>query len=113
MSATARGRAKWSAFNRPVLGGEGVLVGALQSERVEETRDRAERGSVVRGSDRASVAPKRTPAPTDRAAIPDEHYCVAPTLTGLPASGEDGRDGVRAGLSACGTVDTMPCSSHA
>jgi len=31
------------------------------SERMEETRDRAERGSVVRGSDQASVAPKRTP----------------------------------------------------
>ena len=30
--------------------------------RVEETRERAERGSVVSGSDQASVAPKRTPA---------------------------------------------------
>ena len=39
----------------------GVLVGAFQSEREEETRDRAERGSAVRGSDQASVAPKRTP----------------------------------------------------
>jgi len=39
----------------------GVLVGAFQSEREEETRDRAERGSVVRGSDQASVAPKRIP----------------------------------------------------
>ena len=29
---------------------------ALQSEREEETRDRAERGSAVRGSDQASVA---------------------------------------------------------
>jgi len=45
----------------------GVLVAALQSEREEETRDRAERGSVVRGSDQASVAAKRTPTPTDRA----------------------------------------------
>src|SRR5437762_13884853 len=36
----------------------------FQSEREEETRDRAERGSVVRGSDQASVAPKRTPSPT-------------------------------------------------
>jgi hypothetical protein len=45
-------------------GGEGVLVGAFQSEREEETRDRAERGSAVRGSDQASVAPKRTPSPT-------------------------------------------------
>jgi hypothetical protein len=43
--------------------GVGVLVGALQSEREEETRDRAERGSVVRGSDQASVAPERIPAP--------------------------------------------------
>jgi hypothetical protein len=51
----------------PGEGGAGVLVGALQSEREEETRDRAERGSVVRGSDQASVAPKRTPTPTDRA----------------------------------------------
>ena len=39
----------------------GVLVGALQSEREEETRDRAERASVVRGSDQASVAAKRIP----------------------------------------------------
>jgi hypothetical protein len=48
-------------------GGAGVLVAALQSEREEETRDRAERGSAVRGSDQASVAAKRTPTPTDRA----------------------------------------------
>ena len=47
-------------------GGEGVLVGASQSEREEETRDRAERGSAVRGSDQASVAPKRIPSPTPR-----------------------------------------------
>src|SRR5512132_3658086 len=40
----------------------GVLVGALQSEREEETRDRAERGSVVRGSDQASVAAESTPS---------------------------------------------------
>ena len=45
----------------------GVLIGAFQSEREEETRDRAERGSVVRGSParkrapEASVAPKRIP----------------------------------------------------
>jgi hypothetical protein len=43
--------------------GEGVLAGALQSEREEETRDRAERGSVVRGSDQASVAPERILSP--------------------------------------------------
>src|SRR6266849_7106463 len=59
-----------------VPGGEDVLAGALQSEREEETRDRAERGSVVRGfgcplsasvrAGKASVAPKRTPHPTDR-----------------------------------------------
>ena len=49
-----------------VCGGEGVLVGAFQSEREEETRDRAERGSAVRGSDQASVAPKRIPSPTIR-----------------------------------------------
>jgi len=39
----------------------GVLVAAFQSEREEETRDRAERGSVVGGSDQASVAAKRIP----------------------------------------------------
>jgi hypothetical protein len=42
----------------------GVVAGAFQSEREEETRDRAERGSAVRGSDQASVAPKRIPSPT-------------------------------------------------
>jgi hypothetical protein len=54
-----------------VQGGEGVLVGALQSEREEKTRDRAERGSVVRGFDQASAGardsgqgPKRIPSPT-------------------------------------------------
>ena len=49
---------------RHCTGGEGVLVGAFQCEREEETRDRAERGRVVRGSDQASVAPKRIPSPT-------------------------------------------------
>jgi hypothetical protein len=34
----------------------------LQSEREEETRDRAERGSAVRGSDQASVAAERIPS---------------------------------------------------
>ena len=42
-------------------GGVGVLGGAFQSEREEETRDRAERGSAVRGSDQASVAAERNP----------------------------------------------------
>jgi len=50
--------------------GEGVLVAAFQSEREEETRDRAERGSAVRGSDQASVAPKRIPL-ADQSAM---HY---------------------------------------
>ena len=45
--------------------GEGVLVAAFQSEREEETRDRAERGSAVRGFDQASVAAKQDPLPTD------------------------------------------------
>ena len=45
----------------PTQEARGVLVGAFQSEREEETRDRAERGSVVRGSDHASVAPERIP----------------------------------------------------
>jgi len=45
----------------------GFPVAAFQSEREEETRDRAERGSVVRGSDQASVAAKGIP-PTDRRA---------------------------------------------
>jgi hypothetical protein len=40
---------------------EGVLVAAFQSEREEKTRDRAERGSVVRGFDQASVAAERIP----------------------------------------------------
>src|SRR5467141_3924929 len=44
-----------------VQGGEGVLAGALQSEREEETRERAERGSAVRGSDQASVAAEEDP----------------------------------------------------
>jgi hypothetical protein len=48
---------------------EGVLVAAFQSEREEKTRDRAERGSAVRGFDQASVAAKRNPLPTDRAEI--------------------------------------------
>jgi hypothetical protein len=48
----------------------GVLVAAFQSEREEETRDRAERGSAVRGSDQASVAPKRTPSRLTGAEIP-------------------------------------------
>jgi len=39
----------------------GVPVTAFQSEREEETRDRAERGSAVRGSDQASVAAKGIP----------------------------------------------------
>jgi hypothetical protein len=38
----------------------------FESEREEETRDRAERGSVVRGSDQASVAAKQDPLPTDQ-----------------------------------------------
>ena len=38
----------------------------MQSEREEETRDRAERGSAVRGSDQASVAAKQDPLPTDQ-----------------------------------------------
>jgi len=57
---------------RRLVGKEGgVFVGALQSEREEETRDRAERGSAVRGfgcplsasvrAGKASVAPKRIP----------------------------------------------------
>src|SRR5712671_4804787 len=48
---------------RPVQERRWVLVAAFQSEREEETRDRAERGSAVRGSDQASVAAKRNPPP--------------------------------------------------
>ena len=44
-----------------------VLAGEFQSEREEETRDRAERGSVVRGSDQASVEPKRIARTSTRA----------------------------------------------
>src|SRR3954467_5268699 len=50
----------------------GVLAGAFPKRATKETRDRAERGSAVRGSARASVAPKRTPTPTDRATISTE-----------------------------------------
>src|SRR5713101_2304483 len=75
-----------------VPGGEGVLVGALQSEREEETRDRAERGSVVRGSDQASVAPKRTPSPTaysdaGRSALLREYGAFAANHFGVVAAG--------------------------
>src|SRR5712671_7963968 len=48
---------------RPVQERRWVLVAASQSEREEETRDRAERGSAVRGSDQASVAAKQDPPP--------------------------------------------------
>src|SRR5947207_965475 len=44
-------------------GGEDDLIGR-SNEREEETRDRAERGSVVRGSDQASMRPERTSSPT-------------------------------------------------
>src|SRR6266480_2405786 len=64
-------RAEGARSYGSVQGGEGVLVGALQSEREEETRDRAERGSAVRGSDQASVAPKRIPSRLTGAAIPN------------------------------------------
>ena len=50
---------------------EGVVAGALQSEREEKTRDRAERGSAVRGFDQASVAPEMTPSRLTGAAIPN------------------------------------------
>jgi hypothetical protein len=39
---------------------------AAANERVKETRDRAERGSAVRGSDQASVRPEEEPPPTYR-----------------------------------------------
>jgi hypothetical protein len=39
---------------------------AAANERVKETRDRAERGSAVRGSDQASVRPGEEPPPTYR-----------------------------------------------
>jgi len=48
---------------------KGVRVAALQSDREEETRDRAERGSAVRGSDQASVAAEGTPS-----AVPEESF---------------------------------------
>ena len=62
LSHTNCGAKRRCSYDLSGKAGEGVLVGALQSEREEETRDRAERGSVVRGSDQASVAPKRTPS---------------------------------------------------
>ena len=39
----------------------GSSEAAFQNEREEETRDRAERGSAVRGSDQASVAAEEDP----------------------------------------------------
>src|SRR5206468_6222048 len=48
---------------RSIQGGEGVLVGRCKRA-TKETRDRAERGSAVRGSAGASVRPKRTSSPT-------------------------------------------------
>jgi hypothetical protein len=51
-------------YTRPVQlrcctkGGAGVPTGAFQSEREEETRERAERVSAFRDSDQVSVAPK-------------------------------------------------------
>ena len=56
------GSTQRSSLSRIQTGKEGgVLAGAFQSEREEETRDRAERGSVVRGSDQASVAAEGNP----------------------------------------------------
>jgi len=60
-SRTNGGAIAMGADERPHGKSGGVLVAALQSEREEETRDRAERGSAVRGSDQASVAAERTP----------------------------------------------------
>ena len=48
----------------------GWVGGEFQNERVEETRDRAERGNAVRGSDQASVEPEHPPPPTYR------HRCL-------------------------------------
>src|SRR5688572_2122308 len=48
---------------RDTTGGEVLVFWQALSASDQETRDRAERGSVVRGSARASVAPKRVPAP--------------------------------------------------
>jgi hypothetical protein len=62
-------------------GGAGVLAGAFQSEREEETRDRAERGSAVRGSDQASVAAKRTPLADPNSDLSETH-CPKPDADG-------------------------------
>src|SRR4051812_24994304 len=56
----------WEGSRRGPLSG-------LQSERPEETRDRAERGSVVRGSAGASVAPERDPSRLTGATISNDH----------------------------------------
>ena len=64
--------------------GGGVLVAAFQSEREEKTRDRAERGSAVRGFDQASVAAKQDPIPTDRAAIWNEKRLAATVPAARP-----------------------------
>ena len=65
-------------------GRRGVLVAAFQSEREEKTRDRAERGSAVRGFDQASVAAKQDPLPTDRAAIWNEKRLAATVPAARP-----------------------------
>jgi len=49
------------------VGGVGVLEGSVQAS-ARETRDRAERGSVVRGSDQRASLPKRIPTPPTRRA---------------------------------------------
>src|SRR5688500_16494166 len=48
---------------RDPTGGEVLVLSQARSESDHEPRERAERGSVVRGSARTSVAPARTPAP--------------------------------------------------
>jgi hypothetical protein len=72
----------------PTQEARGVLVGAFQSEREEETRDRAERGSVVRGSDQASAGarvsgqgPKRTPLADPRDGLSENAHHDASALT--------------------------------
>jgi len=53
----------WLRRLRYVLGEVRVPSQATSKRAPEETRDRAERGSAVRGSDQRASSPKRVPSP--------------------------------------------------
>jgi len=104
----------------PRLGGRCGCPRRRRSASDQETRDRAERGSVVGGSARASVvADEDTRADRPRDNLESgrtDDYCVAPTVavrgsvSRTPPALPPAR---RFALSNCPKLDTMPCSSHA